>query len=175
MQETFREAVSILVLGKSPGEGNGNPLQYSCLENPMDRGAWQATVHGVEKSQTQLKWRSTYAVEKSETYHLSQVIKVSIGSHKSYRLWSSSPKPELIVKKTNLRQTQIKGLCTKFLTSTSENCQKSSKEGKCEISSPQRGPWGDEKTECMCYPGWDSGAETGHWRNTNEIWRKYGI
>ena len=37
-----------------PGEGNGNPLQYSCLENPMDRGAWQATVHGVAKSQIQL-------------------------------------------------------------------------------------------------------------------------
>ena len=36
------------------GEGNGNPLQYSCLENPMDRGAWRATVHGVAKSQTQL-------------------------------------------------------------------------------------------------------------------------
>ena len=33
-------------LGRSPGKGNGNPLQYSCLENPMDRGAWQATVHG---------------------------------------------------------------------------------------------------------------------------------
>ena len=38
--------------GRSPGEGNGNPLQYSCLENPMDRGAWQATVHKVEKSWT---------------------------------------------------------------------------------------------------------------------------
>ena len=38
--------------GRSPGEGHGNPLQYSCLENPMDRGAWQATVHGVIKSQT---------------------------------------------------------------------------------------------------------------------------
>ena len=37
-------------LGRSPGEGNGDPLQYSCLENPMDRGAQQATVHGVEKS-----------------------------------------------------------------------------------------------------------------------------
>ena len=36
-------------LGRSPGEGNGNPLQYSCLGNPMDRGAWQATVHGVTK------------------------------------------------------------------------------------------------------------------------------
>ena len=39
---------------RSPGGGNGNPLQYSGLENPMDRGAWQATVHGVTKSQTQL-------------------------------------------------------------------------------------------------------------------------
>ena len=38
--------------GRSPGERNGNPLQYSCLENPMDRGAWRATVHEVAKSQT---------------------------------------------------------------------------------------------------------------------------
>ena len=41
---------SIPGLGRSPGEGNGNPLQYSCLENPMDRGAWLATVHGVERA-----------------------------------------------------------------------------------------------------------------------------
>ena len=39
-------------LGRFPGEGKGYPLQYSCLENPMDRGAWWATVHGVSKSQT---------------------------------------------------------------------------------------------------------------------------
>ena len=38
--------------GRSPGEGNGNPLQYSCLENPMDIGAWNATVHGVAESDT---------------------------------------------------------------------------------------------------------------------------
>ena len=44
--------------GRSPEEGNGNPLQYSCLENPMDRGAWQAVVHGVTKSRTQLTLRS---------------------------------------------------------------------------------------------------------------------
>ena len=43
---------SIPGLGRPPGEGNGNPLQYSCLENPMDRAAWRATVHGVAKSQT---------------------------------------------------------------------------------------------------------------------------
>ena len=42
-------------LGKSPGEGNGSPLQYYCLGNPMDRGAWWATVHGVTKSRTRLR------------------------------------------------------------------------------------------------------------------------
>ena len=41
-------------LGRSPGEGNGSPLQYSCLENPMDGGAWWAAVHGVTKSWTRL-------------------------------------------------------------------------------------------------------------------------
>ena len=45
---------SIPGLERSPGEGNGNPLQYSCLENPMEGGAWEATVHGVTKSRTQL-------------------------------------------------------------------------------------------------------------------------
>ena len=39
-------------LGRSPGKGNGNPLQYSCLKNPIDRGAWWATIHGVTKSWT---------------------------------------------------------------------------------------------------------------------------
>ena len=49
--------------GRSPGEGNGNPLQYSCLENPMDRGAWRAIVHGVAKSQTQLNnWTTTATI-----------------------------------------------------------------------------------------------------------------
>ena len=46
------DVVSIPGLERSPAEGNGNPLQYSCLENFMDRGAWQATVHGVTKNQT---------------------------------------------------------------------------------------------------------------------------
>ena len=49
-----RDVGSISGSGRSPGVGNGNPLQYSGLENPMDRGAWQGTVHGVTKSQTQL-------------------------------------------------------------------------------------------------------------------------
>ena len=50
-----RNAGSTPGSGRSLGEGNGNPFQYSCLENPMDRGGWWATVHGVTKSQTGLK------------------------------------------------------------------------------------------------------------------------
>ena len=50
-----RDTRSIPGLGRSHGGGHGNPLQYSCLENPMDRGAWRATVHRVTKSQTRLK------------------------------------------------------------------------------------------------------------------------
>ena len=48
------DLVSIAGLGRSPGEGNGNSLQYSCLENPMDKGAWGAAIHGVPKSWTRL-------------------------------------------------------------------------------------------------------------------------
>ena len=55
MQLDIRDMGLIPELGRSPGKGNGNPLQYSCLEKPMDRGTWRATVHGVAKSQTQLK------------------------------------------------------------------------------------------------------------------------
>ena len=50
----IRDMGSIPGSGRSPGEGHSNPLQNSCLENPMDRGAWQATVHGVRKSWTTL-------------------------------------------------------------------------------------------------------------------------
>ena len=49
-----RDTVLIPGSGRSPGVGNGKPLQYSCLDNPVDRGDWQATVHGVAKSQVQL-------------------------------------------------------------------------------------------------------------------------
>ena len=50
-----RDAGSIPESGRSPGGGHGNPLQYSCLENPMDRGAWWATINSVSKSRTGLK------------------------------------------------------------------------------------------------------------------------
>ena len=54
-----RDAGSIPGSDRSPGGGHGNPLQYSCLENPMDRGAWWAIVHGVAQSWTWMKWLST--------------------------------------------------------------------------------------------------------------------
>ena len=55
----IRDVGSIPGLGRFPGGEHGNLLQYSCLENPMDRGAWRTTVHGVAKSHTQLKQLST--------------------------------------------------------------------------------------------------------------------
>ena len=57
---------SIPEIGRSPGKGNGYPLQYSCLENPMDRGACWATVQGVAKDQTQLSDYSTPRLKKKE-------------------------------------------------------------------------------------------------------------
>ena len=58
--ENSSEAGSTPGSGRSPGEENGNPLQYFMLENSLDRGAWLSTVLGIAKSQTQLKWLSTY-------------------------------------------------------------------------------------------------------------------
>ena len=57
-----RDTGSCLGQEDSPGERNGNPLQYSCLENPTDRGAWWATIHGITKSRTQLNRLSMYAL-----------------------------------------------------------------------------------------------------------------
>ena len=66
---------SIPVLERSPGGGNGNLLQYSCLENPMDRGAWRATVHGVTKSRTQLSMqaRKLRGKRKTQNYQIGSV------------------------------------------------------------------------------------------------------
>ena len=66
-------------LGRSPGGGHGNPLQYSCLESPMGRGAWRATVHGVAESQTRL----------SETVCTHTHVRVSLmKSLKDYRIFT---------------------------------------------------------------------------------------
>ena len=63
-------AGSIPELGRSPGRGHGTPLQCSCLENPMDRGAWRATVHGAAKSQTRLKRLSSRRRKEGQTEHI---------------------------------------------------------------------------------------------------------
>ena len=62
MQVDIRDLGLIPGLGRSPGEGKGNPFQYACLGNPMDRGAWWTTVHGVTQSWTQLKQLSIIMV-----------------------------------------------------------------------------------------------------------------
>ena len=61
--EDIRDVGSISGSGRPPGEGHGNTLQYSCLENPMDLGAWWATVHRLTKSQIQLKQLSMHMPE----------------------------------------------------------------------------------------------------------------
>ena len=78
-----RDADSIPGSGRSHGGGHGNPLQYSCLENPMDRGAWWATVHGVTKIRTGLKWLSTHAcmlLRIQQRINVSQIKMISISS-----------------------------------------------------------------------------------------------
>jgi len=64
-----RDTGSISGSGRSPGEENGNPRQYSCLENPMDREGWQATVHGVAKSQM---WLRDYAY----IYYITRIVSI---------------------------------------------------------------------------------------------------
>ena len=75
MQVDVRDAGSIPGLGRSLGGRHGNPLQYSCLENPTDRGAWRATFHRVTKSQTQLKRLSA---DKGIPQKLRKVVWVSL-------------------------------------------------------------------------------------------------
>ena len=81
-----RDAGSIPGSGRSPKGGHSNPLQYFCLENPMDRGAWWATVHGVAKSWTRLKWLSSKSSSSSSRvnmqYYMLQVYNIVIDSFK---------------------------------------------------------------------------------------------
>ena len=69
MQVDIRDPGSVPGPGRYPEEGNGNPFQYSCLENPMDRGAWWAAVHGVAQSGTRLKRLSTHAQHNKLLYN----------------------------------------------------------------------------------------------------------
>ena len=68
---------SVPGLGRSPGEGNGYPLQYSCLENPMDRGAWRAAVHGVAVTQIRL----------SEDFHVTLSPAIILRAGRAVLLW----------------------------------------------------------------------------------------
>ena len=69
-------------LGRSPGEGNGNPLQYSCLENPMDRGAWRATVHRIAKSQDMIERVNNNQCQ-GQTLHQQKKLQLAEGSDDS--------------------------------------------------------------------------------------------
>ena len=77
----IRDTGLIPWLGRTPGGEHGNPLQYSCLENPRDRGAWRATVHGVEQSLAWLKWLSTQECTWSSQQVIYFIFDVSISSH----------------------------------------------------------------------------------------------
>ena len=84
--------------GRSPGEGYGNPLQYSCLENPMDRGAWRPAVHGVAKTQTQLSDWACIHTSASDRSLLPSEAHTSFltalwGSDKATRRPQGTPKP----------------------------------------------------------------------------------
>ena len=81
-----RDAGSVLGSGRSPGEGHGNPLQYTCLENLMDRGTWWATVHRVAKSRTLLKWLSTHACLPMSKFSYGNENQAPFLAHPSIRL-----------------------------------------------------------------------------------------
>ena len=95
---------SIPESGRSPGEGNGNPLQYSCLENSMDRGAWQATVHGVAKSQTRLSDQQTDTRLNTRSYlqHAGSLVA-------AYAIWASLV-AQLVKNPPAMRETWVQSL-----------------------------------------------------------------
>ena len=98
---------SIPGLGRSPGQGNSYPLQYSGLENSMDRGAWQTTVHGAAKSQTQLNnfaiELSLILVDQSELCKMSHLVKSEESRLASSVLHTSDQRRDHIVTQYHLR------------------------------------------------------------------------
>ena len=101
-------------LGKSPGGEHGNPLQYSCLENPMDRGAWWATVHGVTKSRTRLR-----------TEHAHTFISLTLIKHRITR------ENQITKNSSNLRAAVTRS------TAEADNCSFSTTRKACECSPPK--------------------------------------
>ena len=99
----LKDLGSVSGSGRSPGRGHSNPLQYSCLENPMNRGAWQGPVHKVSKSWTWLKWLSTYNIWNGG------VSKVDCPPHCG---WTSSP-----LRAWREQEVEEGGICPLFLAS----------------------------------------------------------
>ena len=79
------DASSIPEMGRFPGEGNGNPLKYSCLRNPMDRGTWQATVLGVAKESDMTKW-----LNNGEQHIYNNNINQNVKFHRNNSKWDQS-------------------------------------------------------------------------------------
>ena len=104
-----RDMDSIPGLGKSPGEGNGDPLQCSCLENPMNTGARQATVHGITKSQT---WLSTHTATGLCNDNMCDNAK------KSFTMYVRPSKYSSFVKHISLRLTRIMFILSYLLLCT---------------------------------------------------------
>ena len=89
-------------LGRSAGEGNGGPLQYSCLGNPKDRGAWQATVHGVTKSWTWLREQTT-----SKQLYVTHHTIVVIQTFKTFLVCSSVYSIHFLISSASLRSLRF--------------------------------------------------------------------
>ena len=89
--------------GRSPGEGNGSPLQYSCLGNPMDRGAWRATVHGLTKSWTRLLQLNHHARQNKHFYE----IPMKVFRRDRLKSWTSSGSYIVIYTSAILRRRQF--------------------------------------------------------------------
>ena len=109
----IRDAGSIPGSGRSPGGGNGNPLKYSCLKNPMNRGAWWATVHRVKKSQTQLKQLSRHAcrvlADNCHWLNLRMTVFWKQGTNQSTFCNSEHGSVTFILKKTHYMEEGMRG------------------------------------------------------------------
>ena len=79
MQKDVRDAGSITGLGRSPGGGNGNPLQYSYRDNPMDRGAWQTAVYGITELDMTEATEHEFTIHNKVDMRISELVDISLG------------------------------------------------------------------------------------------------
>ena len=108
--------------GRSHGEGNGTPLQYSYMENPVDRGAWWATVHGVAKESDMTEWLNSYKIAPVTTRWnlLGATIPYGVGS--KIQIWEFVTE-EFIIWFWCARKTQVLGIQTTLVISLAHGCQ----------------------------------------------------